>query len=67
LRQALDQAGGSAKLLVLALDGSFCTPNVCTSLTLQAETAVHIRELATLVWMPTEILYKPIVFIYIVG
>ncbi len=24
LRQALDQAGGSAKLLVLALDGSFC-------------------------------------------
>jgi len=42
LRQALDQAGGSAQLLVLALDGSFCNrtcrraPRDCTELIARA-------------------------------
>jgi len=50
LRQALDEAGGRAKLLVLALDGSFCNRTCFRAARHRTELIARARKDARLCW-----------------
>jgi hypothetical protein len=65
LRQALDEAGGSAKLLVLALDGSFCNRTCFRSPRERTELIARARKDARLCFrapQPSRRFYAPSTF-----
>jgi DDE superfamily endonuclease len=65
LRQALDQAGGTAKLLVLALDGSFCNRTCLRAPRERTELIARTRKDARLCFRatpPSRRFYAPVPF-----